>query len=363
MMLELTVSNEFDFLSPDFATLFDRADATAFQHPLWQSAMQDHLRNFEGMEERTLLMHCASSGELVGLLPLIARKTMGVTVLEYANMGLVDYAMPTMHRDILNWMEEPGTVTSQLRDALGPYDILRIKHMPRHNRVLEQLFPGGTMVAANFSSYATELSGDYQSWRQAAISKSERRHRDKKRRAMLRNGEWHMQRLYDRSDIAEAMDAMRRFHKDRYADRAGEDMIQNPDAYRFYVDLAATGAQSGFTRIYRFTYEGEIAAVQFGLSHARRYYYLMMGIDYDRIGKHSPGLLMTEDVLEDCIRDGYEMFDLTVGDEPYKLKFGTTPAPVHTFWHAHSLLGSMGCTAAVIAQTNPLAKRLISAVR
>ena len=55
-----------------------------------------------------------------------------------------------------------------------------------------------------------------------------------------------------------------------------------------------------------------------------------------------PGLLMTEDIVRDCIKDGMTVLDLTVGDEPYKKKFGTKPIPIYTLWHADSMLGVMG---------------------
>ena len=34
-VFQISVENAFDFLSPEYADLFSRSDATVFQHPFW----------------------------------------------------------------------------------------------------------------------------------------------------------------------------------------------------------------------------------------------------------------------------------------------------------------------------------------
>ncbi len=357
-MLDLSVCKHFDFKSDEYRTLFDLADVTAFQHPVWQEAMQRYLKHFPEVEERTLQMRCKTSGCLVGVVPLVARKKLGATVLEYANMNLVDYALPTIHPDIKNWIPDPDFLSKRLLETLGAYDVLRVKHMPINEPAVLRLFPTGYYQKADFSAYLTELGPDYEEWRAANISKSERKHRDKKRRAMMREGDWQMQRLFDADEIRVAMEHLRLFHKDRYKDRPGEDLIQKQVTYDFYLDLACQNAENGFARIYQFTYDGEIVAVQYGIEHGGRHLMLMMGLNFERVGRYSPGLLMTEDLIAECIRDGIKIFDFTVGDESYKLKFGTRQIPIYTLWHTHSVLGNVGLTVAGAVNRTPISERL-----
>ena len=285
-MIDVSVSIDFDYSSVEYYELFEQSDVTAFQHPAWLSTMQRHVHSLPDVAEQTLVIRLGD-GTLIGTLPLAARRVMGATIWEYVNLGLVDYALPTLRQDFWDQVSDPSHLRAELGKCLGRYDLLRIKHMPTNNPLLLRLFPNASMERADFSAHAAELGPDYDTWRNEAISKSERKHRDKKRRAMMRNGEWEMKRLYDAAEIQTAFEYMREFHKDRYVDRPGEDIIQNPDAFRFYVNLMNDHAESGFTRLYQFTYNNEIVAVQFGLAHNSRYYYLMMGVDYDKMGKYS----------------------------------------------------------------------------
>ncbi|WP_114007578.1 GNAT family N-acetyltransferase [Cohaesibacter intestini] len=358
-MMELNVSEDFDFQSEEYSDLYTQSDCTAFQHPVWQTAMQQHVRKQIGLRNKTLQFRCKKSGQLVGILPLVARKKMGTNILEFANLGLVDYALPTLHTNFWQWVPNPSTLSVELDRVLGRYDMLRIKHMPSNDPNFLRLLPNACMERAKFSAHVAELGSDYDSWRTDVISKAERKSRDKKRRAMMRNGDWQMNRLTDPADITEAFNHLKLYHKERFADRPGKDMLQDGSSFRFYVDLACHSAESGFSRTYSFTYDGDIVAVQFGLHDGDRYLYLIMGVDYERMGKYSPGLLMTEDIIRDCIKDGIKTFDLTVGDEPYKAKFGTKPVAIYTLWHASSMLGTMGRTVADLMHKQKVGNNLL----
>ncbi|WP_316858894.1 GNAT family N-acetyltransferase [uncultured Cohaesibacter sp.] len=320
--------------------------------------MQRHIEKFPEIEERTLVMRCKQTGALVGLLPLIARKKLAVTILEYANMGLVDYAMPILHRDIDNWIDDPAAISRQLLKKLGRYDILRIKHMPTDNPAILKLFPNAHMQVSDFSAHAVDLGTDYDAWRAANVSKNERKHRDRKRRTLERDGGWEMKVLSEPDEVAIAMDHLRAFHKDRYKDRPGEDLIQDPQIFEFYRQLAVEDAGKQYVCLCQFTLNDQIVAVEYGLKHDGRYLMLMMGFDLERAGRYSPGLLMTEDIIANCIKFDIGVFDFTVGDEAYKLKFGTRPIPIYTLWHTHSLLGSVGLSVAEAVRRTPMKGRL-----
>ena len=156
-MLELSVVEDFDYHSAEYRDLYEAADVTAFQHPAWQSAMQRHIRSIGKVQERSLVMRCQSTGRLLGHIPLIARRKLRATILEYANLGLVDYALPTLHADIWDWVPDPVSLSQQFRNVLGGYDMLRIKHMPTDDPLILRLFPNAYMERANFSAHAVEL--------------------------------------------------------------------------------------------------------------------------------------------------------------------------------------------------------------
>lgn len=357
-MLRFEADINFDFASKDYEELFALSDATAFQHPIWQSIMQEHIRSLKGLTAQTLVIRCADSNRLLGILPLISQKMMGARILEYANLGLVDYAIPVFHPDLFNWIPDASEVSSALSQMLGRYDILCIKHMPTSNPSILRLFPNAFMKRAGFSCHKVMLADNFEDWRKVAISPKERKSRDRKRRALEKQGTWAWHILDNPKDIDETLEKLRAFRKPRYADREGTDQIQRDDAFAFYRKLAHAGLASGFVTLFVFTLDREIVSIQYGLSHNKCFSMLMPGIDYERIGRFSPGLLINEDMIKDRIEKGYEIFDFTVGDEPYKQKFGTISAPIYTLWQGHSMVGDISMKMAEFMRKHGLSRGL-----
>ena len=98
-------------------------------------------------------------------------------------------------------------------------------------------------------------------------------------------------------------------------------------AREFYAEVAANGRD--FARIYQLKLDGADVAQAFGLVLGGRFYYLLIGADYERFGKHSPGLVLYDLLIEEWIKEGGTVFDFTIGDEAFKRDFGTTPTPIH----------------------------------
>jgi CelD/BcsL family acetyltransferase involved in cellulose biosynthesis len=105
-------------------------------------------------------------------------------------------------------------------------------------------------------------------------------------------------------------------------------MIQNEHVRDFYAEIAVNGAASGFARTYVLEAESEALGYVFGLYWRGRYHYLLIGCDYERHGRHSPGLILYDTIMEDIISEGGRVFDFTIGDEHFKMDFGTRPTPI-----------------------------------
>ncbi len=356
--LKFELTSEFDFASSDYAALFQACRATVFQHPMWHQAMHAHIIRLEGLTPLYLSVRSNENNQLLALFPLIKRPMMGAFILEFANLGLVDYAAPTVHPDLWSKLDEPQELYAHMEKLLSPYDLLRIKHMREEDLHLSRLFPNAQMRKAAFGAHSTNLFGNIEDWRAAKMSRTTRRNNNRKRKALNREGSFAMQRLTDEVDIERAFERLRILRKDRFHDRLEKDYCQDPMAFEFYLELAKAGAQAGYAIVYQFTLDDEIVGVHFGLAHAGRFNYLLPAIDYDRLGRFSPGLLMIEDMIADCLKRGFDHFDFTVGDEGHKRKFGTSSTNIYTLWHSHSILGSMGVTFANVIKKGGMGSQI-----
>lgn len=85
----------------------------------------------------------------------------------------------------------------------------------------------------------------------------------------------------------------------------------------FYTALARTAAERGWLGLYFLRLNARPIAFQYGLAYGSRYLAMKPGYD-ETLGEVSPGHLLTESLVRDCIARGLSELDLLGDDAPYK---------------------------------------------
>jgi CelD/BcsL family acetyltransferase involved in cellulose biosynthesis len=306
----------FDFRSDEFADLFAVSGGSAFQHPIWLEALYRRLAPNRAAEP-VIIAGRAASGQLRFVLPMIRRRMSGVWLLETTDLGVGDYAAPVMAQGFA-----PTDATRDaIADALPAYDILRIRPVRA-----EHIAPWRSLLdlkarQLDFSAHATDLPPSHAEWRAKALEPGFGRYLDKKKKRLFKAGNAKLQLFSEPSEIAAAIGAIQSNRKGRFAG----DPIQEAFVRDFYADVAVAGSSAGLARVYALTLDGEAIGHVFGLTHGKRFYYLLIGCDYQSHGRHSPGLILYDTMIEDWIAAGGTVFDFTIGDEAFKADFGTVP--------------------------------------
>ena len=322
-------------LGPDFARLFNASDATAFQHPAWLDTFYRTLAPARGAEPVLVTGHAGPV--LVFLLPMIRRRLKGVTLLEAADLGVSDYCAPVVDPAWRGDIAAQAGLHSAVARACGPHDILRIRNIRPEHVPLWQLFLDASANRLDFSSHETALRSNYAEWSRASYSASFAKYLKRRKNRFFRMDGARLVRMSDPLCAAREIELLATLREGRFKG----DMIAMDAVRRFYAEIAARGTTSGFAAIYRLELEGEPIGHVFGVEHAGRFHYLLIGCDYETHGRHSPGLLMYDAIIEERCREGGKVFDFTIGDEPFKTDFGTRAIPVHGMQKALTLRGRM----------------------
>ena len=133
---------------------------------------------------------------------------------------------------------------------------------------------------------------------------------------------------------------MKQYRGPRFHARGDGDLLQRPEYFQFYSDIAARGAGS-FARLYTLKMDDRVIAAVLGLCHNGSFLIIMGAFDVEGFKSQSLGALMFEQVARDCIERGDRILDFTIGDEPYKMQFGARPAPMWTVTRTGSTAGNL----------------------
>lgn len=333
MSLKFTTVANFDFEGEDYRKLFSRSCGTAFQHPIWLKHLFAHL--LDGAKP-VILCGYSNEGTLSVVIPLVMRRLYGLRLLEAPNFGVSDYVAPIILNSARESLIQDSLVPRQIASVLPSHDILRIKHVPADNREVWKLLFPSYWEEHKFQAHDTLLSADYTSWRSANLTDSFRRYLDRKKKRLLRLGTVCLTEISDPLSLRQTIECIADVRQGRF----NNDMLQIRAVRNFYAAVAAEGAPEGLVKIYTLTLDGEELGRTYCLSHDGRFHFLLMGCDYKRHGRHSPGLIFFDMLIERRIGYSDTVFDFTIGDEPYKKDFGTTPKKIFFSEKANTSLGS-----------------------
>lgn len=317
----LSVEPGFDFGAAPYRDLFKRASCSAFQHPDWLQPFYRMLAGPKGFDPLVVTGY-DSVGELKLVVPLIRRRVERITTIAYAFLGVTDYACPIIAPELS--LDAP--LAADFHRALGAHDLLRIEPVRGDACDAWRALLGLAAEPLGFSAHAATCAGPYDTWRGGVLGQRRTADLQRKSRRLAERGVLHL-RVDEGPAAAEAIHIAARLRKGRFAD----DPLQDAAFRDFYAEVAMRGAASGLARTYLLTCGAELVAMLFGLIEGTRFCYLLLACDYASFGRSSPGMIMFDQAMRDWFEGGGQVFDFTIGDEPFKAGLGAEPMPMYRF--------------------------------
>jgi CelD/BcsL family acetyltransferase involved in cellulose biosynthesis len=97
----------------------------------------------------------------------------------------------------------------------------------------------------------------------------------------------------------------------------GTAILQDVKTLGFYTELAHTAASQDYLSLFLLKLNGQPIAFHYGLTYGRTYFMLKVGFDV-AFEAGSPGLVLLEEIIKDCIGRGLKTCDFLGMDMPWK---------------------------------------------
>ncbi len=332
-MLHIHCETKYDFGAAEFAALFDGAQASGFQHPIWLGNFYNLMCPEQGAQ--ACIVTLRDDDRLLGVVPLILRNKSGLRLLETTDLGVSDYAAPVLSDELQDMLVREPALKQQFQSHLPAHDVLRIRPIRDEHLPQWQLLFDGVAQKLDFSAHAVELAEPFDEWRVAHLDRSMASQMKRKAKRWQKQHDVELGRAADASQAKAAIFELAALRTGRF----DGDPIQQNAVRQFYEQVAAMGADTGFAETWILKSDGDIAAIVFGITHKGSFLYLLIGCDYEQHGRHSPGLQIYDWLIQDWMGRNGTSFDFTIGDEPFKAQFGTQAHGMNMLLGSRSLKG------------------------
>lgn len=328
----------FDALEAEWNALVTHTDDQVFYR---HEFVRCWLRHFAPTGRLRILAGRDAEGRLVAVLPLQAKygRQYGMPVRQLLSLT----NKHSCRFDLL--AEDPrraGTafLAHLMKDP--SWDLLRLADVPDGGAAFSVLaaarkvgMPCGTWESAN-SPYA-QLPESVDMWQRERGRKSKPLRR--RRRRLEERGAVTLERVTGGERLAERLEEGFALERSGWKAERGTAIAQSQRRLAFYSDLADVAAKAGWLGLYYLRLDRQAIAFQYGLEYGGRYLAMKPGYD-ESFAEVSPGQLLTEGLIQDCIGRGVTELDLLGDDAPFKREWTDTVRPHHwLFIYRNTLRG------------------------
>jgi len=314
-MIEMDDEPDFDFGSREYREFFSRFGLSPFQHPDWLGPFYQLLPAAAGKTPLVIVGRDTDTGRLCAVIPLLKDKNGTNSRVTFAFLGVTDYACPVIDPSAFGQL----SLQKDLHRLVGNHALEIAPIHNDHQEIWSNLL-GHSPISLDFGSHALVLKPP-EDQRQGSCGVRTIDGLRRKARRLAERGDLRIEAVTG-SEAAESIQTARRFRAGRFHD----DPLQVDTSAAFYSHVA--GSRDGLSRTFRLMCGGSVVAVLFGLVHMRRFHYIILACDYSMYAKYSPGLLIMDLAIQAWDHAGGEVFDFTIGDEPFKAKFGCIRTPM-----------------------------------
>lgn len=297
---------------PEWEVLYRSTAAPFMCHPEFVRLWVTH---FAPKARLRVLALREADGELAALLPLVEQRESF-------------YGLPARHlASVSNSQSGRFELVARDADRAARYflrhlrrdrgwDVLRLAYTPREGKASAL-----ATAAADFGMPVGRWSStrppyiplpDSAEALRAGLSRKLRGNLRRRWKQLRQLGQVRFERLSQGPSVRAALSEGLRLEAAGWKGRRGSAITQNASTLGFYTDLVQSAEKLGVLSLYRLRLDGRTIAFRLGVEH--RGCYLLFKSAYDEtLSRYSPGQLLMDAMLEDCIERDLHELDL-LGD-------------------------------------------------
>jgi CelD/BcsL family acetyltransferase involved in cellulose biosynthesis len=343
--LTLQVHGDLAAVEREWRTFEQQADCTVFQAFDWLAKWQQHIGSRAGVAPAIVLGRDAG-GSLAFILQLAVETGALARRLTWLGSDLCDYNAPLLApgfsqhmpdgRFAALWREIVALLRSDRR--LG-FDLIDLQKMPEQIGTQRNPFLDLPVLVHPSGAYIATLGRDWDAFYAAKRSAATRKRERRQLKHLAEHGEVRFVDVEDRDDVARTLDTLLSQKSRSFARMGVRDIFARPGHREFFLDVATDLNVRSLTHISRLDVGAVPAAANLGLRFRNSYYLVLSSYHDGELSRFGPGRAHLHELLRHAIARGFERFDFTVGDEPYKRDWSDTELRLRDYLAAATMRG------------------------
>lgn len=299
---------------------------TVFQHGYWLEAWY---QAFDDVAPLIAVICDAATGKDIAMVPMISHVRRGIRIVEFADLGVSDNNTPIVAPDAALDAAAANAIGMALVEALRAlpdrFDLLRLRKMPAQvGGKPNPLVSLGRIGSCSLNGNLVLMGDTYEAY-QASIKRMQM---PRCWRVFNRHQGARFEIATDVARARELLDVMDVQQQARMR-KLGSPFVLNDETHaRFYREVVRQGLGDGYAVVSALVCDEGVIGTSFGVRQGATYCLLRISHAGDSWSSCSPGLLIIERTMAALHAKGVRRFDLSIGNQDYKRRFGAERVPL-----------------------------------
>ncbi len=304
----------------------------------WWQAFQES-DQASSLSPRIIFVDQAEDLKLI--LPLAIERRWGTSRLIWLGHHLSDYNAPLIDKEFFATLNARNTkqIWQNVLMECPDVDLLYLPKQPELLAGLKNPFYRTDAYDFGLGYHAANIGADWQAYYQRRRGAKSRRRLKDKARSLAEQGTLQFRELTMPDDRAEMILQTIQWKRDQVRGTGAIDPFADAETGRFFDKLARDAQMTESLRVFTLDLNGESLASAFGLTDKSSFILYQTAYGLSKYTRFSPGTLLLMDMMERMAEEGRELFDFSIGDEPYKFEWADQHSELMVSIRANSLRG------------------------
>ena len=312
--------------------------AAPFQSPAWVSAWFDHAETLGVAQPLVAIGTSRADQQPEIVLPLCLYRRHGLRVVSPPDHGVTDYVRIPAAPEIAQDADRLKSFFAALPSHLPPHDVFQISRFDAKGGVSpDDIFAPGHVAELSMSAWSTTLGQPDHPPPIQRLTRNLRKTVGQAQRSIEKVGKRRVATHWPVTDRA-PLDVIWQMRRRRMETKGRSDVVED-GWLELYLRLAESNSEV-LSLNATILYAGDAAvAASLGIRSGSSFVAQILTMEPGMADRYSPGMQVALENLAEAERQGVEIYDLSIGDQSYKRRFGCDPRPLWTIVVPRSVSG------------------------
>ena len=217
-------------------------------------------------------------------------------------------------------------------------DIVFFEKQPKQIHLMDNPFVSYLKNYTDSKTYSILLPTKWDEYNKKILKKEFYLQNNRKKKNLKKEGILNFKKFYLPEQVGEVIDKLF-LQKNFRLTSKGLTNLSTSHQLEFYKSLSLRKNKYIKIHLNALTFNKELIGIHWGVVYKKRFYYLLLSMDQEKLKRFSPGRLLISFLIRWSISKKLDVFDFTLGSESYKKSWSNKSSYLFNHISAYSIKG------------------------